>query len=96
MKIFATVAKILAALAAIAGIVYIIATYGDKIVAWAKGLMGSCQCHCGGHCHCGEEDIADETPVDEAVEEVVAEELPADETVVDEAAPVAEETDFEG
>ena len=38
MKIAATIAKVLTALATIAGIVYIIATYGDKIVAWAKNL----------------------------------------------------------
>ena len=96
MKTFATIAKILAALAAIAGIVYIIATYGDKIVAWAKGLLGAHHCNCGGNCTCGKEDIVDETPADEVVEEVVAEELPADETVVDEGTPVVEDTDFEG
>ena len=39
MKVFATVMKVLAALAVIAGIVYVVATYGDKIVAWAKGLL---------------------------------------------------------
>ena len=34
MKVFTIIAKIVVALAAIAGIVYIAATYGDKIVAW--------------------------------------------------------------
>ena len=34
----------LAALAAIAGVVFVIATYGDKIVAWAKKLLGKCEC----------------------------------------------------
>ena len=38
MKTFATIMKIVAALAVIAGIVYVIATYGDKIVAWARAL----------------------------------------------------------
>ena len=33
-----TALKILSALAAIAGIVYVVATYGDQIVAWAKKL----------------------------------------------------------
>ena len=33
MKVFSTIMKIVAALAAIAGIVYVVATYGDKIVA---------------------------------------------------------------
>ena len=46
MKIAATIAKILAAIAAIAGAVYLIATYGDKIVAWAKKMLG-CTCCCG-------------------------------------------------
>ncbi len=97
MKTFATIAKVLAALAAIAGIVYIIATYGDKIVAWAKNLLGSCNCCCGGECNCGKEDIEEEIPAEEVVEEVVAEELPADETVVvEEGAPVADDNDFEG
>lgn len=39
MKAFWTIMKILAVLAAIAGIVYIIAAYGDKIVAWARKLL---------------------------------------------------------
>lgn len=39
MKAFGTVLKILAVLAAIAGIIYVIATYGDKMVAWARGLL---------------------------------------------------------
>ena len=43
MKIAATIAKILAAVATIAGAVYLIATYGDKIVAWAKKILG-CTC----------------------------------------------------
>ena len=48
MKVFAAVVKILAALAAVAGAVYVIATYGDKIVAWAKDLMAKCPCNCSG------------------------------------------------
>lgn len=39
MKAFGTVLKILAALAAIAGIIYVVATYGDKMVAWARNLL---------------------------------------------------------
>ena len=39
MKIAATIAKILAAVATVAGAVYLIATYGDQIVAWAKNLL---------------------------------------------------------
>ncbi len=101
MKTFNIIAKILVALAAIAGAVYVIATYGDKIVAWAKKVLGSCQCCCEdgccGECCCEDEDIA--------VEEVAAEEAPAVEAVeepeveievvVAEEEPVAEEADFE-
>ena len=62
MKIFATIAKVVTALAAVAGAVYIIATYGDKIVAWAKNLLGrfcccddeccTCECNEDGECMC--------------------------------------------
>ena len=45
MKIAATIGKILAAVAAVAGAVYLIATYGDAIVAWAKKFLG-CTCCC--------------------------------------------------
>lgn len=61
MKVFGTILKILAALAAIAGAVYVVATYGDKIVAWAKGLMhrlGLCGCGCDCTCQC-EDDCDD-------------------------------------
>ena len=51
MKAIKTITKILVALAAVAGAVYVIATYGDKIVAWAKNLLNSCKC-CGGDCEC--------------------------------------------
>ena len=39
MKIFANIMKIVAALAAVAGLVYVVATYGDKIVAWFKKIL---------------------------------------------------------
>lgn len=39
MKTFLIILKILAALLAIAGIIYIVATYGDRIVAWFKKLL---------------------------------------------------------
>ena len=54
MNCFKTVMKILTALAAIAGAIYIIATYGDKIVAWAKSLLEKCPCKCTCKCE-GEE-----------------------------------------
>lgn len=39
MKTFGIIAKIAVALVAVAGLVYIAATYGDKIVAWCKELL---------------------------------------------------------
>ena len=100
MKIFGTIAKILAAVAAVAGAVYLIATYGDAIVAWAKKFLG-CTCCCDeeccceeGECCCGEECCCEEAaPVEEAAEEAA----PAEEAA-EEAAPaedVATEADFE-
>ena len=52
MKIVGFILKLLAALAAIAGLVYVIATYGDKIVLWAKKLLGICDCDCQCACEC--------------------------------------------
>lgn len=103
MKIFTNIIKALVALAAVAGAVYAVATYGDKIVAWAKKLLKNCPCSC--------DEV--EFPVEEAVEEPAAEETseevpaeePAAEEVVEgvpteapaaEEAPVADDTDFVG
>lgn len=84
-----TVLKILTALAAIAGIVYIIATFGDKIVAWAKKLLPSCEPEV-------EVEVVTEAPAEEEAEEILAEEdAPIEEVIVEEAAPVAEDSDFE-
>ena len=93
MKTFGIIAKIVAALLAVAGAVYVIATYGDKIVAWAKGLIP---------CKCGEAE-----PVEEGGEECVEaveggeEVVEGGEEVVEateapvEGAAVVEESDFE-
>lgn len=88
-----TAIKILTALAAVAGAVYVIATYGDQIVAWAKKIMASLP-----KCPCCEKEEAAEEVVEEVVpaEEAVAEEEPAVEVTIEVAAePVAEEADFE-
>ncbi len=45
MKTFMLILKILTALAAIAGIIYIAAAYGDKIVAWAKKFLSRNKAH---------------------------------------------------
>ena len=67
MKTFGTIMKILAALAAIAGAIYVVATYGDKIVAWCRLAVSKLRAHCC-CCSCCEEDVltAEEIAVDEA------------------------------
>ena len=96
MKAFNIIMKIVAAIIAIAGIIYIAATYGDKIVAWCKKMLGKLECLCGScDCDCDEcpcEDDCDACTCgceDDIVEEA-SEEAPAEETVQ------AEEADFEG
>ena len=96
-----TVMKLLAALAAIVGAVYVIATYGEKIVAWAKKLLASCPCTCDvedcADCEC-ECECPCEEPAEEAApaEETPAEEeAPVEEVVIEETEPVADEADFE-
>ena len=94
------IVKILTALATIAGAVYIIATYGEQIVAWCKKLwsaMPKCPT-------CEEAEVVEEfveetaAEAEEAVEEPAAEEVAvedaAPEVVVAENEPVAAEEDF--
>lgn len=93
------IVKILTALAAVAGAVYIIATYGEQIVAWAKKVLNAMpKCP-----KCEEAEIVEEFVEDPAAEEAVveaaAEEVPveedaAPEVVVADHEPVAEEVDF--
>ena len=95
MKTLNTVIKILTALAAVAGAVYVIATYGDKIVAWAKDLWAKMP-QCPACEEIPEEEVAVETeeaPATEGAAEEIVEE-PAVEVVVEENEPVAEEADF--
>ncbi len=75
MKTFNTILKVLAVLAAIAGAVYVTATYGDKIVAGAKKLLGKlrfgsecCCCEDEDCCCCCEEDCAEELADEEDFE----------------------------
>ncbi len=104
------VLKILAALAAVAGVVYVIATYGDKIVAWAKKLLGQntdeCECDCDCQCEADCDECPCESDCDECPCESDCDECPCcqcdeeDEIVEEEAAEEAEvsadEADFEG
>ena len=97
MKAMNTIIKILTALAAVAGVIYIVATYGEQIVAWCKKTLESFP-----KCPCCVKDEADEeaAPAEEAAEEVVAEEepaaeeIPVEEVVVSDDEPVAAEEDF--
>ena len=71
--------KIVAGLAAIAGVIFVIATYGDKIVAWAKKVLNvdccsdcecDCDCQCDADCdECPCEADCDECPCCECGEE---------------------------
>ena len=99
MRVFSTIMKIVAALAAVVGAVYVAATYGDQIVAWAKKTLSSLsKCPC---CK-SEKPAVEEVPVEDVpAEDVPAEEAPAEEAPVEEApaeesVPVADENDFEG
>ena len=91
MKAFKVIIKICVAVAAIAGIVYLAATYGDRIVAWAKKLLNSCNCcncGCDCDCECDCDDCDCECECNCACE--CTEEAPAEEAVV------ADQADFEG
>ena len=94
MKIAAVIAKILAAAAFIAGAVYLIATYGDKIVAWAKKMLPCKACEEETVEEAAEE-AAEETATEEPAEDAAIEVVEAAEVVTEET-PVAEETDFVG
>lgn len=99
MKLANTIIKILTALAAVAGVVYIVATYGEQIVAWCKKTLDSlpkcpkCQDDADVEVEItveeATEEPAEEVPAEEAAEEVVVEEVP-----VAEGEPVADEADF--
>ena len=98
MKTVNVIVKIVAALAAVAGIVYIVATYGDKIVAWAKKVWASLPCP-----KCEEAEVVEDVVAEEPAAEEVAEEIPTEDAVVEEPVaeivveenePVAEDADF--
>ena len=103
MKALNTIIKILTALATIAGIVYIVATYGEQIVAWCKKTLENLpKCPLCTKDEAEDEDdpeIEVEITVETPAEEVAAEEVPAAEEAdfapeVAAAEPVAEEADF--
>lgn len=63
MKTFYKILAFLAALAAIAGAVYVAMTYGDRIVAWAKKMLSKFRCCCAGNS--GEEIVVEAAEVEE-------------------------------
>lgn len=92
MKTLNAVIKILTALATVAGAIYIVATYGEQIVAWAKKTL-ACLPKCPS-CDKAEpveeapeapeapapaQASAQETPVEAPAAEAPAEEVPAEE-----------------
>ena len=98
MKTTKFIANVLVTLAAIAGAVYVVATYGEQIVAWCKKVLASLPCNC--ECKVeivSEPEVEEEAPAaeEEAAEEVV-EEAAEEETPAEEKAEeaVAEEADF--
>ena len=85
MKLAEIIIKIGLAIAAVAGIAFLIVKYMDTIKAWVEKICPCCR-------------IDDEVIVaaEESVEEPAAEETPAvEEAPVEEGTPVAEENDFE-
>ena len=87
MKLAENIIKLGLAIAAVAGIAYLVVKYMDAIKAWLEKLCPACEI---------EEELVEEPVAEEAIEEPAAEEAPVvEEVVVDDATPVAEETDFE-
>ena len=94
MKLAENIIKLGLAIAAIAGIAFLIVKYMDAIKAWLEKLCPACEL---------EEEFLEtvEEAVEEPAAEETAEEAPAveeapaaEEIVIEEGTPVAEETDF--
>ena len=83
MKLGETIIKIGLAIAAVAGIAFLIVKYMDAIKAWAEKLCPKCHL---------EEDFVEDVAEEPAEE--VAPEAPVEEVIVEEGTPVAEENDF--
>lgn len=103
MKTLNAILKVVTALAAVAGAIYIVATYGEEIVAWAKKLWASLpKCPSCEEAMPEVEVVHEEAPVapeaPEAPAEPEAPEAPAEEAPaapqVPANEPVAEDNDF--
>ncbi len=70
MKVMNTILKIVAVIAAIAGIAFVVIKFGDKIVAWTKDTWNTCKKKYGDwFCPCCDEEL-DVLDVDETDFEV--------------------------
>lgn len=103
MKTLNAILKVVTALAAVAGAIYIVATYGEEIVAWAKKLWASLpKCPSCEEAMPEVEVVHEQAPVapeaPEAPAEPEAPEAPAEEAPaapqVPANEPVAEDNDF--
>ncbi len=72
MKAAKIIANILVTLAAIAGAVYVLATYGEQIAAWCRKLLDRIPCFC-------QNDVEVSVIAMDAEEEAPAEEAPVEE-----------------
>lgn len=71
MKVFGIVMSVIAGLAAVAGIVFVVVKYGDQIAAWFKKTFG-CLFGCSEDVEVILENVEEETPAEEpAAEETV-------------------------
>lgn len=89
MNIWKTALKWITALATVAGTVYLVIRYMDKITQW---LARICPCMEVPTVEEAQPESAQEEPVQEPDEEAVIAQEPVD---IPEGEPVAEETDFE-
>ena len=101
MKVFSIIAKLFAVLATAVGAIVLLATYGEKIVAWCKKTMDSfIEIVDDEEDELDDEDVEVEVEVSEEiedaepVEEVLVELADEAEEVIEEV--VADEADFEG
>lgn len=97
MKLAENIIKLALAIAAVAGVIFLVLKYMDAIKAWMERLCPACEL---------EEEIIEEAVADESVDETVdesaeeaaedpVEEAPAvEEIVIEDGTPLAEETDF--
>lgn len=96
MKVVGIIAQVLAALAAVVGAIYALATYGEQIVAWAKKVVEALpKCEVVDEAEDVAEDVAEAAEevaevVDEVIDEVV--EVVVGDAPVDGA--VADDSDF--